>query len=69
MNKGFGTGRQLVNIQDCPKLHEDLLRTRMKDSGIGIDDENSKRGHHLDAVSYFDQNYYPIRNERKTRSY
>lgn len=65
MNRGFKIKRQFVNIKNCPRLHEDLLRTNLKNSGLGLDSQNGKRGHHLDALSYFDYNFYPIQHKRE----
>lgn len=73
LNAGFGTTagviRQYVNPNNCKKLHEDLIRTKLTDDGRNIDDKNSKRGHQVDAMSYFDMNLYPIRLEKQSRSY
>ena len=66
INKGLESERQYINPNTCKKTHEDFLKTRLKDSGNEIDDENGKRGHQVDAASYFDYNYYPIKLENET---
>lgn len=66
-NNTLNEKRLFVNKDECPQLHNDLMRVQWRSNSMELDDQNGKLTHASDALSYLAYNFESMEEKAITR--
>jgi len=66
-NNTLNEKRLFVNKDECPQLHNDLMRVQWRSNSMELDDQGGKLTHASDALSYLAYNFESMEEKAITR--